>query len=173
MKSLCSSLLVLILSFPASAQQIIQLRTLWTKPEVKLVFRDYCIYFRIRDINKAMQFLSEPDKKIYGTKSVLDTNKVYVVELESGTSTNVQYLNDLQPLIQNAVGCYLLMSGHAAVETKRHKKIHKIEAHIGPANDFDGFFRVPVTIYDPKTGKMIFSGNMDDDMYKKDIGFDD
>jgi hypothetical protein len=170
MKSLCSFSLLLIMPFVAPAQQIIQLRTLWTKPEVKLIFRDYNIYFRIRDINKAMQFLSEPDKKIYGTTSGLDTNKVYIVELESGN--NVQYLNDLQPLLQNAVGSYLLMSGHAAVETKRHKKIHKIEVRIGPANDYDGFFRVPVNIYDPKSGKMIFSGLMDDDMYKKDIGFD-
>ncbi len=170
MRSLTAFLILFTMPFAVSGQQTIQLKTLWTKPEVKLVFRDYNIYFRIKDINKAMHFLSEADKKVYGTTSGLDTNKIYVVELESGI--NVQYLNDLQPLLQNAVGSYLLMSGHAAVETKRRKKIHKIEVRVGPANDYDGFFRVPVTMYDPKTGKMIFSGQMDDDMYKKDIGFD-
>jgi hypothetical protein len=170
MKSVYGCYLLLILSFSSAAQQTIKLRTLWTKPEVKLVFRDFTVYFRIKDIDKAMQFLSEEDKKLYGTTSGLDTNKTYNVELESGT--NVQYLNDVQPLLQKAVGAYLLMSGHAAVETKRHKKIHSIEVNIGPAVDYDGFFRVPVTVYEPKTGKMIFSGVMDADMYKKDIGFD-
>jgi len=170
MKSVCTFFLLLMLSFPVAAQQTIHLRTLWTKPEIKLFFRDYIIYFRIKDINKAMQFLPDEDKKIYGTTSGLDTNKIYVVELEQGI--NVEYMNDIQPLLQKAVGAYLLFSGHAAVETKKHKKVKTIEVNVGPAQDYDGFFRVPVTIYDPKTGKMIFSGLMDSDMYKKDIGFD-
>ena len=170
MKRVYCFFLLLILSFSAAAQQIVKLKTLWTKPEVKLVFRDYFIYFRIKDMDKAMQFLSEDDKKLYGATSGLDTNKVYIVEVEQGS--NVEYMNDVQPLLQKAVGAYLLMSGHANVETKHHKKLREIEVNIGPAQDYNGFFRVPVTIYDPKNGKMIFYGLMDDGMYKKDIGFD-
>jgi len=163
-------LLLLCLAFHLKAQKTVQLRTLWTKPEVQLIFGDYKVYYRIKDINKAMSFLSETDKELYGTTSGLDTSKTYVVELIRGR--DMQYLNPLQPLLQNAVGAYLLLSGHARVTDKKGHILNRLEVNTGPSTDMNGFFRLPISFHDPKNGKTVFMGVMDNDMYRKDIGFD-
>jgi hypothetical protein len=162
-------LLLLCLSCSLKAQKIVKLRTLWTKPEVELIFGDYKVYYRIKDINKAMAFLSDADKELYGNTSGLDSTKNYVVELIRGS--DMQYLNPLQPLLQNAVGAYLLLSGHARVIDKKGRDIKVLEINTGPSTDMNGFFRLPISFHDPKNGKTVFMGVMDNEMYRKDIGF--
>lgn len=170
MKTVLAFVLSIMLSLPATAQQQVQLRTMWSVPQVHVIFGSYDIYFTIADINKAMKFMPALLQHQYGTTSGLDTNGYYVVELLPGRS--MEYQNTLQSLIQNGVGAYLLLSGHAAIKTGKHRKLHNILADIGPARDMGEYLQVPVHIYDPRNNHMIFSGVMADTMYKKDIGFD-
>ena len=153
------------------AQQLVHMKKLWSRPQVHLICGDYTIHLRIRDINKALTFLPKTDQLEFGSSSGLDTNLNYVVELVPG-NRKMEYKNKLQPLLQNAVGAYLLTSGHAYVERK-HKHLKSIEVRMGPAMDFNHRYVVPVNIYEPKTDNIIFSGIMNADLYHKDLGFDD
>jgi hypothetical protein len=170
MKSTLSFLLLVMLSLPSFAQQNVTLKKLWTRPEVHLIFGQYNIYFTIKDIDKAMGFLPDLEKEMYGDSSGLDTNRVYTVELEQGR--HMEYHFALQPLLQNGVGAFLLLSGHAYIETNNGRKVKTIEVHIGQAMDFNGFYTAPVTIYEPETQSMVFSGAMDTELYHKDLGVD-
>jgi hypothetical protein len=170
MKFTAILLFLLCLCLILQAQKPVTLRTLATDPEVTLLFGNYKIMFRIKDINKAMTFLPDAEKGLYGESSGLDTNKQYVVELVRGK--DMQYRNALQPLLQNAVGAYLLLSGHARVVNRWGMQIKNIEYLTDQAEDMNGFYIVPITFRDAKTGKTIFIGQMDKDMYRMDLGFD-
>jgi len=169
MKTLLPVILSVMLSFSSYAQKTITMRGMWTRPGVKVVFGDYNIFFTIHDINKAMQFLPDNEKVIFGTTSGLDTGRVYIIEL---LKADMEYRNSLQRLVQRGVGAFLLMSGRAAIEKKNGKKIHTIEADAGPVIDQNGSNMLSVDFYDPGTHRMIFSGWMDAALYKRDIGFD-
>ncbi|MDR3681377.1 MAG: hypothetical protein P4L41_15530 [Flavipsychrobacter sp.] len=152
------------------AQQTIALRKLWVKPQVVVQFGAYRIWFTIKDIEKAMSLLTESDQAKYGITAALDTNREYAIELLPGR--HLEYRYPLQDIMQNAVGAFLLYRGHAYIETGRHKKIHSISMNIGPPVDMDGYLTVAITVYDPKTNAMIFSGIMNAEMYYKDLGLD-
>jgi len=170
MKRVLSLLTLIVLTLPAFAQQTVTLKKLWSRPQVRLIFGEYNLYFTIKDIDKAMGFLPDLEKEMYGDSSGLDTNMRYVTELRPGP--NMEYRNDLQPLLQNAVGAFLLISGHAIIETNNGRRIKNVEVHIGEARDVNGFYMVPVTIYEPGTQSIIFSGKMDTELYRKDLGVD-
>lgn len=163
---------LLLAGFSAScaAQQMVTMKKLWTKPEVHLVCGRYTIYFRIKDIDKALTFLPPAEQQYFGATCGLAPGTITVTELVP--STRMQYTDHLQPLLQKGVGAYLLASGHAAIEKKRHKKLTAVQVNIGPPMDFNSIRKVPVTIYDPKDGTLIFQGEMNADLYHKDLGFD-
>jgi len=160
--------LVLVLDFPATAQRTIKMRTLWSPPQVHVLFQGYTISFTIRDINKALSLLAETGDTLYGSTSNLDTGRNYAMELYPGTHT--EYHNRLQPLMQKGVGVFLLLSGHALVENKKHKLLRDISSEIGIAPN--GEPDVLINFYDPLNHNMLFSGKMKVEMYNKDLGID-
>lgn len=168
MKSISLFALAVILSYSTFAQRTIQIRNLWMKPQVHVLFEGYVVSFTIKDINKSLSILSDIGEHTYGTTSNLDTNQVYSVELYPGT--RIAYRNELQPLLQKGVGAFLLTAGHAEIRNKKRKKLKEIIVDIGTAQE--GENEVVVTVYDPKNKKMIFWGKMKVDMYNKDLGID-
>lgn len=162
-------LLLLFFAYPAQAQRTVNLRNMWTVPKVKVVFQGYTILFSVKDIDKTLGFLAEGGDTSYGTLSNLDTSQYYSCELYA--NNHLQYRNDLQPLLQNGVGAFLLLSGHAAVFNKRYKRIMKVTATISEAAYNEPY--VLITFYDPKNHKILFYGKMRTDIYNRDLGIDD
>lgn len=157
----------LLLSF-ACAQRSLRLRTLWTRPQVHVLFEGYTVSFTIKDINKALELLSETGDTSYGATSSLDTAKDHFLELYRGTRQ--EYRNRLQPLLQRGVGAFLLTAGRAYIETPKHKKVTDIIVDIQPI--IAGTDKVMVFFYDAKSKALLFSGTMSADMYNKDLGID-
>jgi len=168
LKSLFYILALISLSLQGVAQQQINMRNLWVRPQVHVSFGDYTLSYTIKDINKALSFLNDLDKALYGSTSNLDTNKDYWVELFPGTRTDYRYR--LQPMIQNGVGAYLLLCGHAEIQYKKHKKVKTLEAHLSHVTETEG--SIFITFYDPRTKKMVFEGKMENALYNKDLGID-
>ncbi len=162
-------LLLLVFAYTTQAQRTINLRNMWTVPKVKVLFQGYTILFSIKDIDKTLGFLAEGGDTVYGTKSYLDTGKYYSCELYS--NNHLEYRNNLQPLIQDGVGAFLILSGHAAVFNKKHKRIMKVTANISEAAYNEPY--VLITFYDPKNEKMLFYGKMRTDIYNRDLGIED
>lgn len=156
-----------LFSFPAFAQRPVQMRNLWAKPRVHVLFQGYTISYTVKDINKALALLVGTGVSAYGNTSKLDTGKDYFIELFP--SLDMEYHNALQPLIQNGVGAFLLTAGHALVENKKHKICKEIIEDISTDRNTDNAL---ITFYDPKTKKMIFFGKMNVNMYNKDLGID-
>jgi hypothetical protein len=152
----------------AFAQRTVEMKNLWSRPQVHVLFQGYTISFTIKDINKALKLLEEMGDSTYGLSSKLDTAKDYYIELFP--SLNTQYRSSLQPLIQMGVGAFLLTAGHAVVENPRHKIRKEIIEFIdlGPNDEHN----VLVTFYDSKSSRTIFFGRMKDYMYNKDLGID-
>jgi hypothetical protein len=168
MKRILLFLNALIIAYTAFAQRTVQLRNIWTRPQVHVIFEGYTLSFTIKDIDKALVLLSETGDNTYGASCGLDTAGNYIIELLSGTRT--EYKNALQPLMQNGVGVFLLMCGHACIETPKHKRLKEIIADrltLGEGTNETYYY-----FYDPKTNKRLFSGKMALDMYNKDIGID-
>ena len=113
MKSVSLLLFALIISGTTQAQRTIQLRNLWTRPQVHVLFQGYSISFTIKDIDKALQLLAETGDTTYGTTCGLDTSGDYVVELFPGLK--MEYRKPLQILMQKAVGAFLISAGHAYI----------------------------------------------------------
>ncbi len=165
MKYFLSFGVALLLCFSASGQRTIQLRNLWAVPEVHVVFNGYKLSFTIKDINKTLLLLAGTGDTTWGLTSGLDTALTYNVEVYEKRQ---MYNKDLQEMMQNAVGPFLLMSGHAQVRRKGRRKLKSIIADIEPVNrdDHEAYIR----FYDPRKHKMIFCGYMAVDMYRKDLG---
>jgi len=165
-------LLLLFIGFTLSArvfaQRTIQLRTMWGRPQVHVLFEGYVVSFRIKDINKALLLLNETGDHTYGTSCGLDTAGDYLIELYPGLK--MEYLNPLQPLIQKAVGAFLLGSGHAYVQNKKKRQLKTITNDMEPI--VGGERETVIKFYDPKSGKILFYGVLPADMYTKDIGLD-
>lgn len=157
----------LVISSFSFAQRTIPLVSLWTRPQVHVLFQGYVVSFTIKDIDKALSLLAETGDSSFGTFCHLDTSKNFLLELFPGTKT--EYHTTLQPLLQNAVGPFLLMAGHAYIENEKHKKVTEIVADIEPNHGSDEMF---VVFTDPKTKKLLFSGKMPVDMYNRDLGID-
>ena len=169
MKSLVSLLLVFFLPPALNAQHPVPIRNLWTRPQVHVLFGGYKVSFAIRDINKALALMKYIPDTTYGTKCLLDTSKNYSYELYPGTHT--QYRYEMEPLLQNGVGVFLLTRGLAEVENGRHKKLKTIIADI--ATSETGELSTFASFYDPDTHQMIFSGRIDVDLIGRDPGIDD
>ncbi len=162
-------MLLLVFASTVQAQRTINLRNMWTVPKVKVLFQGYTLLFSVKDIDKTLGFLAEGGDTSFGTSSNLDTSQYYSCELYA--NHHLQYRNNLQPLLQNGVGAFLLLSGHAAVFNKKHKRIMKVTANISEAGYNEPY--VLVTFYDPKNQKILFFGKMRTDIYNRDLGIED
>jgi len=157
MKKLIFLLLVFI-SCSCSAQHPIKLVRLWKQPEVHLIYREYHLFFTIKDINTAMKYLHQINPEEYDSSSHLDTNRLYSVELVDGR--DMEYMKRLQPLLQNEVAAYLLYKGHAYIMDPKHKKVRTIIANAGPRENRSGSETVMIYFFDAKTKKQLFAGMM-------------
>ncbi len=156
----------LIISCSLHAQRTIKLNNLWEKPQVHALFQGYTISFKIKDIDRALILLAETGDTSFGLSSGLYNTGKYHVELYPGFRT--EYKNPLQPLLQRGVGPFLLLAGQARIVSPRHKKLKEIIADIQPVDDSLAY----INFYDPRNKKLLFSGSMPLDMYKKDLGID-
>jgi len=168
MKSITLFLLAIIPGFHSFAQRTVQIRHLWSRPQVHIAFEGYTVSFTIKDINKALRLLAETGDSTFGTSCGLDTLGDFYVELYSGN--HMEYHNKLQPLLQQGIGAFLLSAGHADIKNKRHKLVQAITMNIIPPVGDEPV--VYIVFYDPDTGDRIFSGKMDTAMYNKDLGLD-
>ncbi len=150
------------------AQHPVEMRHLWTKPQVHVLFEGYTISFAIKDINRSLDILREMGDSTHPVSCGLDTAKDYYVELFPGLHT--EYHNDIQLLIQHVVGAFLLTAGHAVIENNRHRILPAVITDIGIAGIDQQ--AVSVYFYDPKNKKMVFEGKMALGIYKKDLGID-
>ncbi len=168
-KSSLVLLLALLQSCMLYAQHPVTMRNLWDRPQVHVIFNEYTLSFKIRDIDKTLGFLREIGDSSFDAKCGLDTSLNYIYELFPGLHTEFRY--PMQPILQNAVAAFLLTAGHAHIINKKHKVLPEIivDIEVAERGDTTSF----VTCYDPKTKAMIFQGKMALDLYKKDLGFDD
>ena len=168
MKQLSLLFMALVLSGHVFAQRTIRLRSMWERPQVHVLFEGYVVSFTIKDIDKALVLLYETGDHTYGKTCGLDTSGDYLIELYPGLK--MEYINPLQPLMQKGVGAFLLSSGHAFVQNKKKRQLKTIVTDIEPI--VGGQQQTVIKFYDPKNGKILFSGVMAADMYTKDIGLD-
>lgn len=170
MRKIFLSALLILFFTAAYGQPKIKMRAMRSRPQVHVKFGEYIVSFSITDIDKAMTFFPENEKVIYGTKCGLDSSLSYNLQLLPGR--HMEYRNKLEPLLQNGVGCFLLMGGRALV-SRDGKTVKEIYAKVGPEMDLNGTYAVPISFYDSRNDKLMFSGMLDSELYKKDIGFDD
>ncbi len=168
MKRILLFFLLFIVAYRVNAQRTIQMRNMWHKPQVHVLFEGYTVSFTIRDIDRALLLLCGTGDSTFGCTSGLDTAKDYKIELFSGV--RMEYRNRMQHVIQNGVGAFLLLSGHAFVQNPKGKQMHQVIADIqefprGVSNAF-------IKFTDPKDGRRIFTGRMKAEMYNRDLGID-
>jgi hypothetical protein len=150
------------------AQRTIQMRNIWTRPQVHVLFEGYTISFTIKDINKALVLLAATGDSTYGTTSGLDTAKTYNYELYPGT--HMQFKDPMQELLQKGVAAFLLTAGHAYIESPMHRQVSAVIADIQPFPG--GVEQAYILFYDPANKKMLFTGMMASAMYNQDLGID-
>ncbi|MBA3827925.1 MAG: hypothetical protein H0X33_03225 [Taibaiella sp.] len=159
MRKRITFLFLVIFSFTARAQHTIHLVHMWQKPQVHLVYKGFHLFFTIKDINTTLQYLHRIDATLYpDSTSGLDENKLYGVELVEGR--DMEYMNRLQPIMQKEAGAFMLMRGHAYIETQRHKRVKVIISEAGPAEDHNRNTFALIHFFDTKTGKELFAGMM-------------
>lgn len=166
MKSISLFLSAFILCSSIYAQRTIEMKNLWTPPQVHVLFEEYTISFTVKDIKRALDLLAETGDSTYESSRGMDDRKNYFAELQPGLV--MEYHNRLQPMLQKGIGVFLLLAGHASIENKKHKKVNKITAEIQPP--IEGTDKVNVLFYDSRNNKLLFSGEMPVDMYNKDLG---
>lgn len=157
-----------IVVLSAHAQKEIQIRNLWTTPQVHVLFDGYNIAFSIRDINRALELLSENGVTTFGSTSGLDTANMYLIDLYAGYSQ--EFHDNLAPMIQLGVGAFLLSKGRAVVWKGKRKKLKKITMDIQPL--IEGENETDVKFYDPRSGKLIFNGRLPEAIKNADLGID-
>lgn len=168
MKKMLLLLVALVLHYAAPAQRNVPLRTLWTRPQVHVLFGGYTLSFTIKDIDKALELLSQTGNHTYGSSCGLDTAGNYYIELYAGNKT--QYRNRMQEVMQKAVGAFLLTAGRAYIVNAKRRNVPVIISDIQPViKDMDHAF---VSFYDPKKNNMLFYGDLPVVMYKMDLGLD-
>ncbi len=168
MKHLSLLFAAFLVSYTILAQRPVQMRTMWQRPQVHVLFNGYTISFTIKDINKALVLLYETGDHTYGTSCGLDTAGDYVIELYAGM--RMEYRNPQQRMMQQGIGAFLLGTGHALVQNKKHKKVMSVNKDIEPL--IEGQTGTVYKFYDPQNGMLFFYGVMPADMYTKDIGLD-
>jgi hypothetical protein len=159
---------VLMLSFSSFAQKTVQIRNLWAEPRVHVLFQGYTLSFTIKDINRALQLLSEQGITTYGKTPGLDTLQQYHMELYPGFRQ--EYRNDLQRTMQLGVGAFLLSKGRAVISNPKRKKLKSIIIDVAPF--IEGEYVTTVKFYDPANDKLIFSGQLAKSMVNADLGID-
>ncbi len=168
MKRITLFLTAFIISCSAVAQHPVELKNLWTRPQVHVLFQGYVVSITIKDIDKALSLLSETGYNPYGKTCGLDTAGDYIIELLPGTRS--EYKNTLQPLIQNGVGAFLLTVGHAYIENERHKRLKEIL--VDRLTLGEGTNETYINFYDPANNKKLFCGKMAPAMEGRDLGID-
>ncbi len=168
MKGLLLLLFAFILPVSLIAQRTTQMRNIWTRPQVHVLFQGYTLSFTIHDINKALALLAETGDSTYGTSCGLDTSGDYIVELYPGL--RMEYRKPLQAVLQKGVGAFLLLAGHAYIEDKRHKPVRSVISDIKPPSR--GVDDAYILFTDPKNDNPLFAGQMAAEMYNKDLGLD-
>jgi len=148
------------------AQHTIKMRHLWIRPQVHVHFNHYTVSFTIKDINKAIKVMNDTGDSTYGVTSGLDTLMDYQSWLNRDHPPG--YLVKLDDLLQNGVGVYLILSGHAEIRNKHHRKRKTIITDISVPGYGDP--KVKVEFFDTKKNRMIFSGTMNVELYGKDLG---
>ena len=169
MKSIIFLFLVLFSTLSSYAQRPVEMRNLWTRAQVHVLFEGYTVSFAIKDINRSLAIMREMGDSSQPATCGLDTAKDYYYDLFPGI--HAEFHHEMQPLLQNVVGAFLLTAGHAIVQDRRHKTLKSVIMDIGIAGI--GEHVVSIYFYDPKNKKILFEGRMDVDMYKKDLGIDD
>ena len=162
---LCAFFIVAAHSF---AQKNVELKNLWTDPQVHVLFLGYDLSFSVKDIDRALQLLNERGINKYGATSGLDTLKQYHLELFDGYRQ--EYHNALQTTMQLGVGAFLLTKGRAVIKNPGHKKLKAITIDIMPF--VPGEYTTTLKCYDPKTNRLIFSGQLHKSMLNADLGID-
>jgi hypothetical protein len=168
MKNVFLLFLATLLFHSSFAQRSVQIRNLWAEPCVHVLFGGYTISFSIKDIDRALELLAETGNNTYGATSGLDTTRQYHLELYAGYRT--EYHNRLQPMLQLAVGAFLLTKGRAVIRNPKHKKLKSIIVDIQPLEE--GEHETDVKFYDPVTGKLIFNGRLPETIKNADLGID-
>jgi hypothetical protein len=168
MKRIALLLFTFIVSASVFGQRTIQMRNIWTRPQVYVFFEGYTIAFTIKDIDKALQLLYETGDTTFGTSCGLDTAKTYTVDLFPGLK--MEYRNRLQFILQRGVGAFLLTSGRAYIENAKHKPVRSVICDLKPLPQ--GAEHAYIIFTDPRTDNMLFAGAMAADVYNKDLGLD-
>ena len=168
MKGIVLLLFAFILSVTAFAQRTIQMRNIWTRPQVYVLFQGYTIAFTIKDIDKALQLLYDTGDTTFGTACGLDTSGTYTIEMFPGLK--MEYRNRVQFILQKGVGAFLLTSGRAYIENPKHKPVRAVVCDLKPLPL--GADAAYVIFTDPRNENVLFTGAMAADMYNKDLGLD-
>ncbi len=162
-------MLALLLSGALYAQYPVKMRNLWTRPQVHVLFNGYRVSFAIRDINKTLALLRSAGDDSHPSYCALDTSKDFSYELYEGTRT--EYKEQMESLLQNVVGPFLITAGRAVVQDSRNRVLQEVITDI--KYEGTGEQNVYVNFFDPKTKKMLFAGIMSLAIYKMDLGIDD
>ena len=171
MKKALLLILVILSGGQVFCQKTVPIRNLWTQPQVHISFKEYTVSFSIRDIDRALELLVATGDYTFGTKSNLDTTKNYSIELFNDLHT--EYKSDIQPLIQNCMGTFLLTKGLAVVTTPKGKKQKVLKSMLMDFEDVDtGETSVYIHFYDPENHHLLFTGKMPVNMYNQDMGID-
>jgi hypothetical protein len=156
-------------SYTSQAQKTIEMRTLWQKPQVHVIYGDYVISFTIKDIDKTLRLLAESGDNRFPTACGLDTGTDHTVQLLADV-TRQEYRSNLQILLQDGVGCFLIYSGHAFIQNKKHKPVRSILAdEQPPIGDVKETY---LEFYNAKTNERLFSGRIFYELHGRDLGID-
>ncbi len=150
------------------SQKTIPIRNLWTRAQVHILFKEYKLSFSVRDLDRAIELANGIGEFTYGVKSGLDTAKDHTIELLNDLHT--EYRMELEPMMQNCIGTFLLTKGLVVVENAKHKKLKAILMDYEDADT--GETDIYIHFYDPTNHHLIFSGKMPINMYNQDMGID-
>lgn len=159
---------VFILPLSSFSQKTVELRNLWAQPQVHILFEGYTISFTIRDIDRALELLSERGINTYGNTSGLDTTRQHHVELYPGFRQ--QYRSNLQVMMQNGAGSFLLSKGRAVIRNPKRKKLKAVIMDVNPF--IEGEHTTVVKFYDPANNNLLFTGQLAASIQNADLGID-
>ncbi|GAA4462154.1 hypothetical protein GCM10023093_08200 [Nemorincola caseinilytica] len=148
------------------AQSTVRLHNLWARPQVHVLFGEYRLSFKIKDIDRTLQILADIGNRTWGPSSGLDTNRQYSIELYADRQ---EYRGRFERMMHQAVATFLLSAGQAEVRHGR-KRLHSVIMEVQPVRQDDMMARIK--FFDPKKHRLIYSGTMPVDMYNRDIGID-
>jgi len=166
-----TGLLIFLMLLPLSllAQHKVNMRNLWARPQVHVLFSGYEVSFTIRDINKALRVLAANGDSSYSHYCQLDTAGDYYCELYPGIHT--EYKRPIQILLQRGVGVYLLNAGLAQVKGRKKERVDNIICDMEPVEEGAPF--TFASFYDGDNHQMLFNGRINTAIIGVDPGIDD